>query len=217
MKTLKRSAFALAAIALVACGGPEGQKVETEEAKEVKATNAASAYTVDLAASTVNWTGSKLAGDHTGTLAIQGGSIEVMNNQIVGGSVVFDMDGITNTDMEGEYSEKLVGHLKSEDFFDVAKYPTAKFEITSVSSKDGNPNANMSITGNLTLKDVTKSISFDALVKVAEGTVQIAAPDFTFDRTEFNVKYGSTKFFDIVKDKAVYDEIGVNFTLVAKQ
>ncbi len=215
MKTIKILAIAGLAAFVAACGGPEGEKAKTADATEV-VQNTGKELSIDTANSTINWTGSKVAGDHTGTIDISEGSIKVANGEIVGGTVTIDMNTISNDDQEGEWKAKLEGHLKSADFFHVDSFPTASFQITSVAPLEGNPAANKSITGNLTMKNITKSITFDALVKVTDTEVKMAAPNFIIDRTEWNVQYGSAKIFDIVKDKAISDDMAIGFDVVAK-
>ena len=113
-------------------------------------------------------------------------------------------------------------HLKglddksADDFFNVNKYPTAKYEITKVIKKEGDENANSLVYGNLTLRDITKSVSFSANINVADGVVNVNTPDFKFDRTEFGIKYNSPSFFDDLKEKAINNDVGLNVTLVAK-
>ena len=80
---------------------------------------------VNITESQVVWKGYKVAGSHTGTISIQAGTLEFNNNELVGGTFIMDMTTIGSTDLSGEYKEKLDGHLKSDDFFGVATYPTA--------------------------------------------------------------------------------------------
>ena len=118
---------------------------------------------------------------------------------------------------EEESNKKLVGHLSSADFFDVEKYPTSKIEITKVEElKDATkPNVNSTVTGNLTMKDVTKSITFPAEIKIDNGVITVKA-DFDIDRTDWNIKYGSGKFFDNLGDKMINDKFNLNLTIIAK-
>lgn len=214
MKTLKLPIVAALALFTVACG-PAGKDAETSSAKEITATKAGETFNVDSANSVVNWTGSKIAGEHNGTLAVYESHFQVVNSEIIGGEFTFDMKSLKNTDQEGEWAAKLEGHLMSEDFFHVDSFPTGKFVISTVAIAEANPEANVTVTGNLTLKDVTKSISFDALVKINNDSIKMAAPSFIIDRTEWNVKYGSSKITGIVKDKAISDDMAISFTVVA--
>ena len=118
------------------------------------------------------------------------------------------MNSLNCTDLEaGKGKEKLEGHLKSADFFDTATNPTSTFEITSVSG--GN------VTGNLTMKGVTKSVTFPADVKVTPDGVSVISSDFTINRTDWGIQYGSASFFDGLKDKAINDNIGLSIKLRA--
>ncbi len=193
-----------------------GEKANTTEAVDVKSSDSDAKIGVNIDQSIINWTGSKIGKSHKGTIKLQSGSFDVKGEKVVGGNFVIDMSSITNIDMAGaEGAGKLEGHLKSPDFFDIAQYPTAKFDITKITgltSKDGN---NSLVYGNLTLKNVTKQISFKANVKNNGNTVGVSTNDFKIDRTDFNVKYGSSKFFDDLKDKAIGDEIGFSLRVTS--
>ena len=194
----------LSASMMTSCqNAPKGEKAVTEAAKKVVAPSAATkTYKADTGYSKVMWTGSKLAGTHTGTLNIAQGDVVVKDGKVVGGKFTVDMASLTCTDLKaGEGKEKLEGHLKSADFFDVAKNPTAQFVLSSVN--------NGTVTGNLTLNGMTKSISFPASVDITERGVSVASNDFTINRTDFGVKYGSSAFFDDLKDKAINDMVGL--------
>jgi polyisoprenoid-binding protein YceI len=122
------------------------------------------------------------------------------------------MTTIKNTDMEGEYATKLVGHLTSEDFFGTAKFPTDKFAITRAIPQDSK--GNYKIIGNLTIKETTKEVKFLAAV-TESGNKVTASGKIIVDRSEFNVKYGSGSFFDGLGDKTIYDEFDLQVNLVA--
>jgi len=206
---MKNFLFILLAVGMfTACQNSSGTKAVTESAKAVtKAAADVATRTVKLdPGSTINWTGKKLAGAHTGTLAISNGAVQVSNGKVTGGKITIDMNSLTCTDLKaGEGKEDLEGHLKSPDFFDVAKNPTATFEITSVTG--GN------VTGNLTMMGVTKSVTFPAKSIVNENMVAVKAPDFSINRTDWGLKYGSASFSDVVKDKAINDAITLNFAI----
>ena len=174
-------------------------------------------YNVSTANSVINWKGSKIAGSHTGTFKLSNGTLNVEGNKITGGEFTIDIKSIKNTDMAaGEGKEDLEGHLLAADFFDAAKYPTAKFEITKVTSLAGQAEANALVYGNLTLKEVTKEIGFKAQTKISESGVSISTPTFKINRTDFGMKYGSASFFDNLKDKAINDEVELSISLTAK-
>ncbi len=153
--------------------------------------------------STLAWKGYKVTGSHTGTVAIESGNLMFKDGVLTGGDILINMTTIESTDLEGEYKGKLEGHLKSDDFFGVEKFPTATLKLTKVKVAGKN---SYTATGDLTIKGITKSVDLDLSVygNKANATIKI-------DRSEFNVRYGSTSFFDGLKDKAIYDE----FDLVA--
>ncbi len=214
---MKNVLFLALALFLVACGGaPEGEKVEAQEAVETTETVAASAtYAVDTGNSIINWTGAKFTGDqHTGTINITEGKLMAEGSELVGGSFVIDMNSIKNTDLPEDKQGDLVGHLTSGDFFEVEKFPTATFEIVEVSAVSGDPNYSHNVTGNFTMKDITKSITIPTKLSVRDDVVKSLSTKFVIDRTEWNVMYGSTAA-GALKDKAIQDEIGLQVSLVA--
>ncbi|MBK6963693.1 MAG: YceI family protein [Bacteroidales bacterium] len=212
----KLSGFILLATFAVACGGPQGEKAQTGDAQEVTATEGDVTMNVDVAASKVEWTGAKPTGQHHGTIAISEGSLMLTDGNIVGGKFTIDMKSIVDLDLtSAEDNGKLVGHLKSPDFFDAEKYPTAVFVITSVAALSGNAEATHKITGNLTMKDATKSVTFPAKVTLEGNTLTASTPDFVIDRTQWNVQYGSKTIFNDLKDKFINDEIGLKISLSA--
>ena len=166
---------------------------------------------VDTTASVIIWKGYKVTGSHTGTIKINAGNLQMQDDQLVGGSFTIDMTTINCTDLEGEYKGKLEGHLKSADFFGVDKYPTSTFKITSVVSR-GTPGA-YKISGNLTIKETTKAIRFNANITEENGK-QVATGDMQIDRSDFDVRYGSGSFFDSLGDKTIYDEFDLSVRLV---
>ncbi len=171
-------------------------------------------YNVDLTSSNIIWKGYKVTGEHTGTVKLKNGNLQFTDGQLTGGSFDVDMNTIACTDLEGEWAGKLVGHLKSDDFFGVAKYPVAKFVITRVIPQD--TKGNYKIIGNLTIKETTKEIKF--FVNLAENGGRVTATGkLTIDRSEYNVRYGSGSFFDNLGDKTIYDEFDLAITLVANK
>lgn len=168
-------------------------------------------YDVDTTQSTIQWTGRKVTGEHTGKISIKEGKLDMENNQLTGGSFVIDMNSIVNEDLSGEYKGKLEGHLKSDDFFGVATYPTAKFVITEVEAGKGKQ---YTLTGDLTIKGITHEISFPATVNTA-GNQVTADAKIVVDRAKYDVRYGSDSFFDNLGDKVIYDDFDLEVSLVA--
>lgn len=209
----------IASMSLLTACGEKKQTVNTEEEKQVaQASELSKTYNVDVASSTLGWTGTKVTGKHHGKIGIQSGTINVENNEIKAGVFVIDMNTITVEDITDEESnKKLTTHLSSADFFDVKKYPTSKFEITGVEKlqevdAEGN---NYKIMGNLTIKDITKNITIPANVSIDENQFTAKAK-FSIDRTEWNIQYGSGKFFKGLGDKMINDAIDFELNLVAK-
>ncbi len=172
-------------------------------------------FKVDTKASTIEWTGEKVTGKHTGTIAISSGEI-VNNHGNLGGKFVIDMTSITVTDLKDEKKGKLEGHLKSDDFFGVQKFPTSTFEITAVNPKTGVTEGapNFDIKGNLTIKGITKEITFPAKIKFGDGKMMTEG-ELKVDRSKFDVRYGSKSFFEDIGDKAIYDEFTLKLNVVA--
>jgi polyisoprenoid-binding protein YceI len=158
---------------------------------------------IKVESSKVVWKGYKVTGSHQGTIAIKSGFLDFKESKLVGGEVTINMSTITNTDQEGEYKNKLEGHLKSDDFFGVEKFPTASLIFTKVKSNGKN---SYKVTGDITIKGKTESVTFNVSIYGNKASVSSK-----IDRTKFDVRYGSTSFFDDLKDKAIYDE----FDLVA--
>lgn len=204
-----------------ACGGSEGTEVEATDAVDAPVTEmkASVVYNVDAAASTLNWEGSKLTGDkHTGTMPVTDGKVMVSEGKIVGGKFSMDVRKMTNTDMPADDGgDKLIGHLKSADFFDVEKFPMAQFEITKVQPAIDMEGITHKISGNLTLKGMTKNVTIPTNVSMDGGMLKASAPAFVIDRKQWGMDYGSSSLADVAKDKAISDEVGLQLMLVAKK
>lgn len=162
--------------------------------------------------SKITWIGRKVGGSHNGSINLKEGALQMENGKIIGGRFVIDMTSITDEDLSGEYKTKLEGHLKSDDFFGVEKYPTATFEITEAIPQGP---GNYKITGNITIKGITKEIKFPAKVTEDNG-VYTATANLTIDRSEYNVRYGSGSFFDDLGDKVIYDDFDLSVSISAK-
>lgn len=170
-------------------------------------------YTVDANKSTVSWVGRKVTGEHAGGIKIAKGKLITEGKMLKTGNFDMDMTSITCTDLTGEYADKLVGHLKADDFFGVEKYPTSKFEITSVKAIT---KTTANITGNLTIKGITNSISFPASVVIKGNTLLAEAKKVMIDRTKFDIRYGSKSFFNL-GDKAIDNDFELNIKLIANK
>jgi polyisoprenoid-binding protein YceI len=185
-------------VAMASCNNaPEADQAKTGE-KEAAANAEGTVFATD-STSTVSWTGTKPTGSHNGTLAVKEGSLTEKDGNLVAGSFMIDINSLNCVDLAGDAKQKgdLEGHLKSADFFDAAKFPTAKFEITGVEAfkydsltmKDVvMKDATHTIKGNLTLKDSTKNVTFPAKVSISADKVTAAA-DFNIDRTMWGMSY----------------------------
>lgn len=176
-------------------------------------------FKADSKNSVVRWEGNKLVGGHWGNISIKSGSLKMNNGKLTGGEFVLDMKTIVVLDLnEDQGKSKLEGHLMSDDFFSTDKFPTSKLVITRVAeisnAKSGSPNYN--ITGNLTIRDKTHSITFPATVELKSGVVTAKA-DISIDRTKWDVKYNSGNFFKDLGDRMIKDEIKFNVNLSAKK
>ena len=176
-------------------------------------------YTVTANESSMRWTGYYLFsfGEHTGTIGITKGQLVFTADQLTGGGFEIDMHSMQDTDMKADDGgNDLTNHLKSADFFSVDEFPTAYFEITKTEKiKDAQPNQpNYDVTGILTLKGVKNTLAFPILISVQENNLTASAK-FKFDRTKWNVKYNSGKFFSEIGDGAISDAIGVELNVKA--
>lgn len=165
-------------------------------------------------ASSIIWEGSKIVGGkHVGTIAIEESSLIFNGSELIGGSFVLDMTSIKNTDLSDGSAAKLEGHLKSEDFFGVSKYPTSMFKISNV--KPGEEADEYHVTGDLTIKSTTLPITFPVVISW-DADRAIAKARITVDRADFDVRYGSGRFFEGLGDKAIKDEFTLDVTIVSK-
>jgi polyisoprenoid-binding protein YceI len=165
-------------------------------------------FVVDTKLSTVEWKGTQKVSDkkHTGKISLQEGTLYVKDGSLQGGKVTIDMASLIVTDLEGNGKAKLEGHLKSEDFFIVETYPTATFEIASITPVDSIGGATHMVSGNLKMKDITKSVSFPAQVRISGNTVLATTIPFQINRNEWGVDHRSG-ILGTIKDKIIEDEV----------
>ncbi len=173
-------------------------------------------YSVDTGKSSVKWTGKSVKGGHFGNIRISEGNFVSDGKSITSGNVTIDMNSITVLDLqEASRQERLSNHLKSDDFFSVEKFPEAKLAITG--SKPGK-GGQIEVTGNLTIKGITKPVTFPATIKnqgnglEAEGTI-------TVDRILYDIKYRSKSVLDpsALADRLIYDEFTLEFKVTASK
>jgi polyisoprenoid-binding protein YceI len=214
-----RIVFFLALLAgtalFVSCSNSEPTAENTEVAEAVVSANAAN-YTI-AANTPIKWLGKKLTGEHFGTINTTEGSLMVEGDEVIGGQFKLDMNSITVLDLtDPGKNADLTDHLKSEDFFAVNTHPQGVFEITGVEALDATDAAGNThmISGNLTLKGIVQGIRFPAMVEMNQDKIQAKA-NFTIDRTLWDIRYRSGKFFPELGDKVIDDQIGITLDLTA--
>lgn len=221
---MKREFILLAStgfIAFMSCtNAPESDEAKTTEAKEVSQNKSGEKWSLNISDSKIEWIGTKVTGYHTGIVPLKSGEIYVNNGAVTGGRFVMD---VANMNISGPKTvdtasnKKLLGHLKSADFFDVNQYPDATFELTDVKSYNGGPvkdtvdarqdeiseykvaDPTHRISGNLTMKGVTKNIEFPARIIVSGNSAEAIAK-FNIDRKDWGIVYKG-KPDDLIRDE----------------
>ncbi len=148
--------------------------------------------------SSVMWKAYKVTGSHSGLVQLTEGALTFDGDALVGGSFTVDMTSLIATDLEGDSKAKLEGHLKSDDFFGIENHPNSTLVFTEVKATGKN---SYEVTGDLTIKGITKPITFDVSIYGSKATASVKV-----DRANYNVRYGSGSFFDNLGDKTIYDE-----------
>ncbi|WP_139422546.1 YceI family protein [Chryseobacterium mulctrae] len=203
---MKRILFSLAIPALFTMVSCSKEKPVTSDANEVTTTKDGSRFVLDTLNSNVEWKGYKVFKSentsHFGTIKFESGDVTVKDGKLESGKFVADMASLTSEDLKNKKNdlEKLNGHLKSADFFEVGKFPTASYEITKVSpSAEGDYNT--ILDGNLTIKGITKPTQFKANVAVNGAEVSIATEPKDVMREEFGVKFQSPAANGVIKNE----------------
>lgn len=174
----------------------------------------ASEHMVDTEKSKILWTGRKVTGAHNGHLSLSSGKVSIKDGKVTAGEFTIDMNTIVNEDIKSEGTRKqLEGHLKSDDFFSVAKFPLASFKITGTETKDDK----QLITGDLTVKGISNPITIPAVVTEQDGKY-VATAKVMMDRSKWDVRYNSGSFFDIkaLGDKLIYDDMEIELKLYTR-
>lgn len=201
----------IGAIFFASCGS-DGSKAETQDAQEVKVDSSSNSndYTKIADGSNVAWRASHLAGmqPRWGKVFIKEANVKVNEGNITNAKLVMDMNSFTveNFGDDKESTTKLLTHLQSDDFFKVKTHPTSTFELTSI--EPGTGEFNSKITGNLTILDATKSISFQANVTISETEVAVKSEPFTVDRKEWGLTYNTKGTKGVPTDYLIADEVG---------
>ncbi len=197
---------------------PKGDAATTSDT-QIVATTSGNDYTID-SSSTIGFTGNGVGKNHPGTLKVEEGKISVKDGKVSAGSFSININSIGLTEPAEMIQTKLKGHLLSEDFFHEAKFPTAKFEVTNIVDYTSNgtdktvvAGANALVSGNLTLKDATKNVTFPANISVSETEISAKA-NFNIDRSQWNMSYGNDKS---LKDKFISPEVNITLDIKAKK
>lgn len=227
-------------LAISACDPPASEKAEVSEAKEVVDSMESTSqgvinYALKTEPSTIMWIGKKPTGQHNGTLGIEQGTIQVYNDTIMGGRIVIDMEDIQVLDLQSDEDSqmKLTEHLRSKDFFYVEKFPEAEFVITNVqpldsiakdtylknrssqSSEYSIDNPSHKVTGNLSLRGKTLSVSFPAYILIDNAQLVLKAR-FIMDRTLWGVSYHEeADFSNKMQDQLIYNDVNVGLDIIA--
>ncbi|ASZ11879.1 YceI family protein [Chitinophaga pendula] len=170
-------------------------------------------YTIDTKESVVIWKGAMLIGAnfHTGYVHISSGELLIENSRLVGGTATIDMN--TMGEKNDGSDNDLIKHLKSPDFFDVKKFPLSTIAITDAAPAGG---AHIKVTGKLTIKGITHPITFPVKIEVKDGIVE-ADGRLVIDRTKWDVRYNSGKFYDNLADETISDSVEFNIKIIAKK
>jgi polyisoprenoid-binding protein YceI len=158
--------------------------------------------------SNIDWVGKKVTGAHNGTIAVKEGEIVLNDGKLIGGKFTIDTTSIKILDVtDPATNTQFAGHLASDDFFSIEKYPEAILDITSVSGNH--------VEGNLTIKGITHPVSFDAVINVTSD-VLTATGKLVIDRTKYGMRFRSGNFFKDLGDNLIYNDFELNVSVTAK-
>jgi polyisoprenoid-binding protein YceI len=187
MRNLKTIAIALLLTAGTITANAQDKKINTSKSK-------------------ISWVGKKVTGEHSGTINFKDGVLNFKSGKLTGGNFTVDMNSVTVTDLKaGEGKEKLEGHLKAADFFGTDKHPTSRIVFKSVKAKSAGVYA---VTADLTIKNITKPVTFDLTVGKNSATTA-----FKVDRTKYGIEYKSKNFFEGLGDNVIYDDFDLTVNL----
>jgi polyisoprenoid-binding protein YceI len=197
---------------LAQASGSDTNQVKLVSADNIKRADLG-AYIIQPSTSSLKWRGQKITGKkHEGTIAIKSGTIQIEGENIKGGEIIIDMPTLVDTDLEGESKTKLETHLRSDDFFGVDKHKEAKFVIKSATPKS---TVQYDVVGDLTIKGITNEVKTSLVVTPNGTTGANIGGSIIFDRSLFDVRYGSDKFFDNLGNDLIKNEVIITFDLKA--
>jgi polyisoprenoid-binding protein YceI len=172
------------------------------------------AFQIQQASSTVNWTGKKVLGLHTGTINVESGFIELTKGIVTNGEIIIDMTSIVISDIEDPKTKNdFLAHLQNDDFFSVDRFKTANLLIINAVQKGNNI---FLINGLLRIKDITHPVSLQASVETFTDFLHVMG-EVVIDRTKYNIRYGSGRFIDNLGDKLIYDDFILQFKLIGQK
>lgn len=219
---MKKTTLVVMTIGVIfaSCGNNGNEAtVKDAEVVTVEKTAVTSEFKTVLESSSLDWRASHLGGvqPRFGKINVKTAELLVNDNQLSNATVEIDMTSfsVDNFVDDEDSKNKLTGHLMSPDFFNIEVYPTAKFELTSVVSSEGDFNSE--VTGNLTILDQTKSITFKANVTIADNEVSIQSEDFTVDRTLWGLTYNVEGTEGVPVDYLISNDVGFTINLVASK
>lgn len=170
-------------------------------------------FEIESAKSQIDWTGRKITGAHNGTIGIKEGNFILNDEKIIGGKVVINTAAIKILDItDAATNAQFAGHLASDDFFSIEKFPTATFDITSTKQLQDD---SYYLEGNLTIKDITHPTGFEAQIETAGDEFSLTGK-LVIDRTKYDIKFRSGDFFKDLGDTLIYNDFDLGFTIIAK-
>lgn len=220
-KTLPIALLLIFTFSITGCKN-KAEEANTSQAEAAAISESSSEkFTVNVAESTIEWKGFKPTGTHYGTISLDNGVFKTDDGKLQSGTFLIDMNSISVSDLEaGDGKENLEAHLKGtvegkeNHFFDVTKFPSAAFEITSTESLAAGKTR---LSGNLTIKGQKHNISFPVTITNTDDQMTIESEAFTIDRTKWNVNYGSKSIFDDLGDKFINDDIELKINIKARK
>ncbi|WP_052461091.1 YceI family protein [Psychroserpens mesophilus] len=220
-KTLPIVLLLVFTFAMTGCKNNAAEANTSEAEAAAVSESSSEKFTVNVAQSTIEWKGFKPTGTHNGTISLDNGVFKTDGGKLQSGTFLIDMNSITVTDLEaGDGKEDLEAHLKGtvegkeNHFFDVSKFPSAAFEITSTESLAAGKTR---LSGNLSIKGQKHNISFPVTITNSNDQMTIESDPFTIDRTKWNVNYGSKSIFEDLGDKFINDDIELKISISARK
>jgi polyisoprenoid-binding protein YceI len=216
-RVLSLAAMMFITLSLISGCSKSGELAKDTNNKElIAASGKGKRISISVPDSKIEWEAKKVTGSHSGTVDLTSGNLSVDDGQLTGGKFDISVNTIKVLQLDDpEMNAKLTGHLKSDDFFSVEKFPTGTFVINSVTPLSDGTGNNYTIGGDLTIKGITKPITFPAKVNINEDIVTASA-DFKLDRTLWDIKFRSGKFYENLGDNLIYDDFGIKLNITAK-